>query len=77
MTDEEAVVLKPRERHSRTRNSTCKGPEVRMSLPCRRRSEKANVAGAETVRGGREEGSGPVALGGTVGLWTLGWWVLP
>lgn len=77
MTDEEAVVLKPRERHPRPGNSMCKGPEVRMSVTCRRSSKEAGVAGAERGRGGgREEGAGQVVPGvmclgedcGTVGF---------
>lgn len=62
MTDEEAVGLKPRERHSRAGNSACKGPEVRMSLTCRRSSEEVHVAGVEKVRGGRKEEMGQVVL---------------
>lgn len=77
MIDEEVVVLKPRERHSRTRNSMCKGPEVRMSLTSRRSSEEARVSRAERVRQGREEGTGQVCWVSCVLERILGLWVLP
>ena len=74
MTDEEAVVLKPRERHPRPGNSMCKGPEVRMSVTCRRRPVWLEQ------REGREEGGRrgrgwlcqvSCVLERTVGLWVL------